>query len=270
MRLGLSSYTYSWSVGVPGKEPPEPMDSMGLLNEAARYGIKCIQIADNLPLHILTEDQRNILKKKANDQGITIEVGTRGIQPENIEVYLDIANFFDSPILRVVIDAADFTPNMAEINSIISDFIPELKDRKIKLAIENHDRLKAMEFENIIETAGSDWVGICLDTVNSMGAGEGLEEVFRILGPHTINFHIKDFIVKRIWHMMGFEVEGLPAGKGMLPVKNLIERLDRWGRCQSGILELWTPQQMNIEATIRMEKLWAMESIEFLKTILDN
>ena len=70
--------------------------------------------------------------------------------------------------------------------------------------------------------------------------------------------------------MMGFQVEGQPAGKGMLPIKDLVNKLTAFGRCQSGILELWTPQQNSIEETITLEKAWAEESIEFLKNILEN
>ncbi|HLF33821.1 MAG TPA: TIM barrel protein [Cyclobacteriaceae bacterium] len=270
MRLGLSTYTYSWSIGVQGKEPNVRMDAGGLLDAAVRQGIQCIQFADNLPLHKMSSADLNTLKNKAGNSGISIEVGTRGLMPENIKEYLDIADYFNSPILRAVIDTQDYQPGIEEINSIISGLLPELKKRRIILAIENHDRLKARDFEDIIKTAGSDWVGICLDSVNSMGAGEGLEEVFRLLGPHTVNLHIKDFTITRIWHMMGFVIEGVPAGKGMLPIAGIVGKLNELGRCQSGILELWTPQQASTSDTIKLENAWAEESIEYLKHFFDN
>jgi sugar phosphate isomerase/epimerase len=98
-----------------------------------------------------------------------------------------------SPILRMVIDGAGFEPDIASIIQNINELLPELKSRKIRLAIENHDRLKACEFEQIIQAINSEWVGICLDSVNSMGAGEGFETVAEILIPYTINLHLKDF-----------------------------------------------------------------------------
>ena len=67
--------------------------------------------------------------------------------------------------------------------------------------------------------------------------------------------------------MMGFEVEGVPAGKGILPIEKLVDRLLMWGKCESGILELWTPQQSTIEETITLETRWADESISYLKNI---
>ena len=146
--------------------------------------------------------------------------------------------------------------------------IPECKASGIKLAIENHDRFKAREFEEIIQSVGSEWVGICLDSVNSMGAGEGFEEVARILLPYTINLHIKDFTIRRVIHKMGILIEGSPAGKGMLNIKDLFESINKLDRCRSAILELWTPPESNIEDTIIKENKWANESLEYLKSIL--
>ncbi len=173
MQFGLSTYTYSWSIGVLGKEPPERMDAAGLLNIAVQKGIKCIQVADNLPLHRLTVDQRNDFKKLAANFGITIETGTRGMMPENIREYLEIAGFFGSPILRAVIDTGDFQPGIGEIKSIISDFLPELKKRKIVLAIENHDRLKAREFGKLPQILHRPpWNSLCQDKCRPIHCGQ--------------------------------------------------------------------------------------------------
>lgn len=264
MRLGLSSYAYAWAIGVQGHEPANPMNSFGLLQKAIDYQLSCLQIADNLPLHLLGEKERQLLADKARQHNIRIEVGMRGLIPENIEQYLDLAEFFESLVLRAVIDSDNFKPDIHSVIGIIKDYLPEFTMRNIRLAIENHDRMKAREFARIIESIGDNHVGICLDSVNSLGAGEGLDEVIRILGPYTINFHIKDFTIKRVNHMMGFIVEGTPAGKGMLPVKKILNQLTRWSRCESGILELWTPPLKDLEQTIELENKWVIESLAFL------
>lgn len=270
MKLGISSYAYTWAIGVPGQIPDRPMDCFQLLEKAADFQVSCIQIADNLPLHLLEQQPRYQLLKRAKDAQIGIEVGMRGLTPENFERYVDLAEYFRSPILRTVIDGGEFRPGLNEIVSIIKDFLPELISRNIQLAIENHDRFKATEFARIIEAVGDIHVGICLDSVNSMGAGEGLEEVIRILGPYTINLHIKDFIVKRASHMMGFMVEGTPAGQGMLPIEEIFMRLGKWGECESGILELWTPPAGNLKETITKESSWAEMSIGYLKSLINK
>jgi L-ribulose-5-phosphate 3-epimerase UlaE len=119
-----------------------------------------------------------------------------------------------------------------------------------------------------VDRSGSDHAGICLDCVNSLGIGEGIDTVLDYLAPHTVNLHVKDFIVKRVSHKMGFVVEGTPAGKGFLNLPRLLEKIMPYGRCNSAILELWTPPAASLEETIKRENDWAVESVRYmLKTI---
>jgi sugar phosphate isomerase/epimerase len=269
MRLGLSSYTYTWSVGVTGSLPEEPLRVCGLMEKAESKGIDLVQIADNLPLEKLSDDDLDLLHDYSEAKNIGLEMGGKGLTPEHTMNCLDIAERLNSPLLRMVIDNQGFEPSIPEIKVIIRDLLPEFGKKRIKLAIENHDRLKAREFENIIQSIGSEWVGICLDSVNSMGAGEGFETVAEILIPYTINLHIKDFTIFRVPHKMGFVIEGRPAGKGMLNIPDLIRRISQTGLCRSAILELWTPPEQVIEATIKKEAKWADESIEYLKSVIN-
>jgi len=266
MKPGLSTYTYTWAIGVPGKPPQNPMTIFQLMDKAAGLGVPVVQVADNLPLDQFTETELAGIKEYAGTLNISIEVGARGMTPGNLEKYLDLAVFFGSPVLRFVIDAPGFEPDLPEIHRIIQKAVPLLEQREIILAIENHDRFKAAEFAEMVERSGSRFVGICLDSVNSMGAGEGLETVISQLAPLTVNLHVKEFSVKRIFHKMGFIVEGCPLGRGMLPVCELVQRVSP--RCGSAILEQWTPPEETIEKTIEKEARWAEESIKFLKDIL--
>jgi 3-oxoisoapionate decarboxylase len=265
MQPGISSYTYTWAVGVPGFEPVKPLSAYGLVDKAIAAGLSVVQIADNLPLEKRSDDLLTEFYLYALKNSISIEMGGRGLTPEHTLRCLETACILHSPVLRMVIDQTGFEPDLKSIISIIKDLLPEFKSRKISLAIENHDRFKAADFEKIILSAGSEWVGICLDSVNSMGAGEGFETVSAILLPYTINLHIKDFIITRVSHKMGLIIEGTPAGKGMLNINELIEKLSLRNTCHSAILELWTPPEGGIEETIRKEEQWASESIAFLK-----
>lgn len=268
MQLGISSYTYTWGVGVPGSLPPNPLSAKDLVDKAFYSGLKLVQIADNLPLENMTESELTNLFRYAYHKNVSIEMGGRSLTPEHTLKCLIAAETLQSPILRMVIDGTDFIPDIQTITGIIKDLLPEFESRKIKLAIENHDRLKAREFERIIISAGSEYIGICLDSVNSMGAGEGFEEVSRILLPYTINLHIKDFTIKRVSHKMGIIIEGAPAGKGMLNIRELVDKLTTDSLCKSAVLELWTPPEADIEDTIKKEEDWALRSIAYLKLIL--
>jgi 3-oxoisoapionate decarboxylase len=267
MRLGLSTYTYTWAIGVPGHLPKSPMTLFGLVDLAHRNQLKVVQIADNSPLHLLSGEELDKLLAYATLKGVSIEVGTRGMSIENVIAYLAIAKQLQSPILRMVIDGPGFEPDLSEVIEMLQKIIPLLKASQIKLAIENHDRFKSYEFAQMITETDPEWVGICLDSVNSMGAGEGIAEVVRTLAPFTINLHLKEFVIKRVSHKMGFVVEGLPAGEGMLNIPSLLETIEKTGKCQSAILELWTPPSETIEETIRKENDWAEQSIVNLKKL---
>ncbi len=266
MKPGISSYTYTWAIGVPGKEPKRPMTIFQLIDKAVELGVQIVQVADNLPLDRFSKTDLLKIKKYADSLGIEIEVGSKKMTTENLNSYIEIAAFFESPIVRFVIDGEDFQPQLEEINRIIENTVPVLEKNKIVLAIENHDRFKAGDFIKIVETAGSDFVAICLDSVNSMGAGEGLETVIGKLAPLTVNLHIKEFSVKRVFHKMGFIIEGCPLGEGMLPVPELIKQVPE--KCRSAILEQWTPPEETIELTIEKEARWAEQSVKYLKSVL--
>jgi 3-oxoisoapionate decarboxylase len=268
MRLGISSFTYTWAIGVPGHPPAHPMDGLALLDRAAALGVRLVQIADNLPLADLSPAELSALEQRATAADTAIEVGTRGISHANLHAYLGLAQRFGSPILRAVIDTADHHPEPDEVVSILQPIMPEFERAGVCLAIENHDRFKASVLAEIIRRVSSPWVGVCLDTVNSFGALEGPEVVLQALGPLVVNLHVKDFVVMRAGHKMGFCVEGRPAGQGQLDMPWLLNKLRDLGRDVNAILELWTPPKPGLADTIAREDAWAVESVKYLRTLI--
>ena len=269
MELGISSYTYTWAIGVPGQMQLKRMDEIGLLDAALNQKVTVIQIADNLSLDTFDNKRLANLVHTAKQNHILLEAGARMMTEDNLCKYIKIAKLINSPILRFVIDGRGFTPGLDDIVSVIRNMLDELKSQQIILAIENHDRLKAKQFEYIIEKCASDYVGICLDTVNSIGANEDVFRVTEVLAPYTVNLHIKDYQISRHSHMMGFNIIGCPAGKGILPLEWVLEKLNQ-DRCKTAILEQWTPPEATIQETIKKESEWAKNSIAYLKTFFDG
>ena len=268
MKLGISSYTYTWAIGVQGYPVAAPLSAFGLLEKAAALGVSVLQIADNLPLDLLPKTDLYNLIDRAAILGVEVEVGTRGIHPDHLITYLDLAQRFGSPILRVVIDTIDHHPSVPEVIDLLQRSLPTFSDSEIILALENHDRFSVKDFIYILEKIDSPYLGICLDTVNSFGALEGPELVVEALGPWTVNLHVKDFDIQRADHMMGFVIEGKPAGQGRLDLPWLLEELQPYGREFNAILELWTPPERDLSATITKEERWAKESLAYLREII--
>lgn len=267
MRVALSSFTYTWEVGVPGFMPARPLGVFDLVRRTSQLGVEVLQIADNLPLDVLGASELRDLADEAHESGVDIEVGTRGISAAHLRRYIEIANLLGSPLLRVVVDSGGDHPAPEEALSRLRGLETDFRGAGIILAIENHDRFSVAHLAALIEELG-DWTGICLDTVNSFGALQGPEVVLDVLGPLAVNLHIKDFAVLRADHTMGFTIEGRPAGSGQLDIPWLLAELGKYGRVSTGVIELWTPPEPSLDETIAKESRWARESIEYLRSLM--
>jgi len=265
MRLGISSFTFPWVIGGIDNNHPISMTAFELLEKANALGAEVLQIADNLPIEHLSNEELGQLRIMADSLGIALEVGTRGISTANLARFLEIAATLGSPILRIVIDTKEHEPTMEEINSLLAPFAVQFRKLNIKLAIENHDRLTCSQFNEIIDRLGGDWVGICLDTVNSLGAVEAPNTVIPALAPRAINVHMKDFEIVRSNGQMGFTVQGTALGQGRLDVQSVIAAVGGSKRDITSVIELWTPRQSSYEETVALEESWAAQSVKFLR-----
>lgn len=265
MELGIGSYTYGWAVGVPGNTPARPMEEGALLDKAREHQVHVVQIGDNLPLHTFDSDRVDRLTARVRRDGVRLEIGARGLFPERVAAYTALARRLGAKLIRFVIDDGPYRPSPAEASAVLREVVPFLEG--LTLGLENHDRFSAATLRTLVESAGSERVGVCLDTANSLGSGEGLQAVAAVLAPLTVNLHVKDFVIERVPHLMGFTVSGRPAGEGMLDMPALLGLLQSHGRCASAILELWTPPESSLEATLEKEARWAARSVDYLKRV---
>ncbi|HEY1379908.1 MAG TPA: sugar phosphate isomerase/epimerase family protein [Gemmataceae bacterium] len=270
MRLGVGSYTYVWSVGVPGYPPPRPLTAPQLLAKAAELGVRVVQIADNLPLDRLTDAERDDLIAAARRLGIELEVGTRGCRPDHLRQHLRIAERLASPILRTVLDADGHEPTPDEAVALLRTVAPDFERAGVRLAVENHDRFRAAVLADIFERVDSAAVGLCLDTANSIGCVENVETLLRVLGRWVVNLHVKDYAITRLPHGKGFVVEGRPAGQGQLDVPGVLAELRRQGRDVTAIAELWPPPEGAPPESAAQEEAWARESVRYLRRFIPD
>lgn len=270
MKLGLGSYAFAWSIGVPGHPPARPMDAFALLEEARRLGLRVIQVCDNLPLTALEPARLDEFERQARAAAIAVEVGARGLQANVVRAHLPLARRFGCPFLRLVTDLPGDEPSPEEVVRRLRMLLPEFRRAAVKPALENHDRFSAGTLAGIIEEAGREEVGICLDTVNSFGALEGPEVVVRTLAPYTVNLHLKDFAIERVASNLGFTITGKPAGSGRLDVPWLLARLRAEGRDVNAILESWPPFGPDLEATITRERAWAESGVQAMRAFIPH
>jgi 3-oxoisoapionate decarboxylase len=270
MRLGIGSYAYAWAIGVPGHPPARPMTAFDLLDEAARLGVRLVQVCDNLPLVKLSLEELERFVARAAELNIQVEVGTLGLEPNNLRAYLQLARRFDSGFVRVVVDSHGDEPTPEEIVTRLRRVVQEYAAAGIRLAIENHDRLPSGTLAWIVERLGPEHVGICLDTVNSFGSLEGPAVVVGNLGRYVLCLHAKDFTIRRVNHRMGFVLEGCPAGAGQLDVPWLLGQLAKNSRPFNVILETWVSPGKTLEETISSERASTEAGANYLRKLIPD
>jgi sugar phosphate isomerase/epimerase len=254
-----------WAIGVPGQAPPPtPLNAFDLLDRCRHLGLRVVQLGPNLALD---EDRIEEFAARAGEFGIEVEAGIAGLGFDQIRHGMERCKRLKAALLRTV-DVYEGPPRgAAEIEAALRAAVSLLEESGVRLAVENA-RTPARELAAALDAIGSPSLGVTLDTVNSLAIPEGPAEVVDALARHTLCLHVKDFRVRRIWHTMGFTVEGTPAGQGQLDVPWLLDRLRAAGRDPNAILELWVPQQGSWEETIALEESWVKESITYLRRLI--
>ena len=268
---GISTYDYPFACGNHPEQCPEhPFTHFDFLDRAHELGVQCVQIADNLPLTILGAEELAALKAKAEDYGILIETGMRGIDPETIGNYLDITAALNAPLLRNVPGIREEDPvTIDDVYEILKDFLPVLKERNIVFGIENHDKFTAAEYEELIQKLGDPHFGIVLDTTNSLSIEEPLDTVIRYIAQYCVCLHLKDYQINRFNCRMGLQITGQCTGKGRLNIPHLYREVCRRSQYDFNIiLESWMAPCETLEASLAQEDEWVKAGVQYVRNLI--
>lgn len=263
--IGLSSWAFPWAYGVAGYEQPAaPLTPMALLEEATRLGVEGVQLADNLALDRLDAGALSALGAYARAHALTIEVGVCGLGADALESGLALCEALGAPLLRTLPHRGTDVPTLEEAAGRVQAMTAQLADRGVTLAIESHGLYSAAWLRALVDRIDNPRVGVCLDAANNLSQGESFREVLGQLGARTVNFHCKDIQIRRKPHMLGFDVEGVPCGEGLL---DLPLALDTLPEGISWVIEMWTPWQGDLAQTVRTERSWAARSVRALRVL---
>jgi sugar phosphate isomerase/epimerase len=274
VKLGINTYTFMWSIGFQGANPayPDkaahpaaPLTALGLLEKARTLGVKLVQSGPNLPLDRLPEAELENFIRTANAWGITLELGTRGLDYDHLVRQIALARRMGARLIRTLPEiGGQYVTDAHRLPPALLQVLPVLEPEGIRLAVEN-GRIPAADMAAALDEVHSPLVGVVLDMVNSLAVPEGWKEVTRQLAAHTQCVHYKDFTLKRAWHMMGFICEGRPAGQGLVDTEWLLNALEASPYDFNIIVELWPPEQPDLADTVALEQKWAEESIPYLR-----
>jgi sugar phosphate isomerase/epimerase len=274
MKLGINAYTYMWSIGFQGANPAypdkaarpaNPLTPLGLLEKAHQLGVRVVQTGPFLGVESLSEQELDAFIRTACEWGIELEVGTRGLDEDHVLRQIALARRMGARLIRTLPEiGGQYATDARLIPPAVRKVLPALEQAGVRLGIEN-GRTPAAELRAALDEVHSPYVGVVLDMVNSLAVPEGWKEVTRLLVPHVMCVHYKDFTIRRTWHMMGFICEGTPAGKGLVEADWLLDQLRASPYDFNVIIELWPPEQDTLEHTIALEQAWAVESVSNLR-----
>jgi sugar phosphate isomerase/epimerase len=260
------------------------------LEYAAQIGLDLVHFSDLSPFESLDPDYLGRVKTRADDLGLEIEAGMlsicptsnifsddRGTAVEQLQEMLQIANILGSRIVRCVLGSnADRTgaiPLSAHIQATVETCraVRDLAlEMGIKIALENHaGDMQARELKGLIEQAGPEYVGACIDAGNPLWVAESPFVTLEHLAPYVLTSHVRDTAV---WtHPKGASVQWVAMGDGTVGI-------DEWARlfaqkCPGApfSLEIITGSPPKVLAYFEPE-FWeaypdtpAVEFVEFLK-----
>lgn len=101
---------------------------------------------------------------------------------------------------------------------------PEALELGVKIALENHaGDMQAREVRTVIEEAGKDFVGSCLDTGNPLWVVENPLVTLEVLAPYVVTTHVRDSVVFE--HPRGAAGQWVVLGDGNVDFARFTERL---------------------------------------------
>ena len=208
---------------------------------AARWGVEVVHFSDVRFLGGPEEENLRKVRAHAAELAIEVEIGMLSICPtskmfnksqgtaeEQLTRMIAAAKTVGSRLVRCVLgSSADRTgevPLEAHIENtarVLRNVRSRVVDAGLKVAIENHaGDMQAREVKTLIEAAGKDFVGSCLDSGNPLWTIEDPHLTLETLAPYVLTSHVRDTAV---WNTpQGAAVAWTRMGEGNIGIEDYI------------------------------------------------
>ncbi len=260
--IGLGTYAFFWQ---HSDRAASPLSLADMLTKSHALNAEVFQICDYQKILTLSAEQLEQLKRLAKSLGITLELGTKGVQTEHLSNYLRIAEALEVKIVRGMVNSPGHRPTVKEAETLLRRIVPAYAASGVTLALETYEQLSSRDLVALVESVGSDALGICLDPANCVAALEHPIDVIDRCAPYVKNLHIKDFAFTRRGGWVGFTLEGTELGQGLLPYDYLIKKVRPAERGIHRIIEHWLTWQDTLEQTIETEDRWNAANLDTMR-----
>ncbi len=214
-----------------------------LITFAASLRCDTLFISDLEAFESLEDRALRAVRAQAEAAGLALYVGgwsicptsktfrsTYGTAEEHLRLGLRVAQALGSPVYRAILGNLEDRKTEGGIQARINDTVAVLKACRddalragVKVAIENHGGdLHSWECRELIERAGTDFVGCNFDAGNAAWTLEDPMDAFETLGPVTICSSLRDSM---IWTTPeGAAVQWTAPGEGLIDWRALTTR----------------------------------------------
>jgi len=272
MKLGLDSYSYHLAFGAhPDFEPRNPMDLFQFMDRVAELGLDGFQID---PMHMESRDSGYLseLTAHAKESSLFMEYGAMGIDAAYLKRELDVCAALGSRVLRTFIDFDRYDKSI-EVAVEIDRAIGQLKrvkghaeDLDIRIAIENHGDVSAVELVEIVRRVNSPNIGICLDLGNALLTFEDPLYAAGVMAPYAFSTHFKDYAIQMTNY--GFKVSGVALGDGNIDLESAMKIIREKSALDRIILEIPVEAEgSEMDALVR-EDHYIRKSIVYARNVL--
>ena len=148
---------------------------------------------------------------------------------------------------------AEWKSAVAGFHRQLATAVPIVEKHKMPLGVETHKDWTVDEHVALCKQYSSEYLGVTLDTGNSMSLLDDQMEVVEKLAPYTVNVHIKDMAVEE--YAEGFLLSEVPLGEGMLDMKRIVNTIRKAKPKVNFSLEMITRDPLLIPCLT--DKYWA-------------
>ncbi len=201
------------------------------LDYCAALGANLVHFSEIRFIGNLEKENLERIRCHAGELGLDVEIGMRSICPtsslfdaaqgsaeEQLNRMLDAALIVGSPIVRCFLGNSNDRIGPVPLETHIRNTVTVLKsvrsraiDSGVKIAVENHSGdMQARELRDLIESAGREFVGACLDAGNPVLALEDPHLALDVLAPYVLTSHFRDTTIWKTgtgaaaaWRRMG-------------------------------------------------------------------
>jgi sugar phosphate isomerase/epimerase len=208
------------------------------LDYAAAQKVQVVHFSEIRFIGGLETEHLRKVRRRAEELGIEVEIGMKSICPtskmfdakdgtaeEQITRMVQAATTVGSHIVRAVLGSSeDRRPGPIERHiesmvAVLRNVRSRVMDANLKVAIENHaGDMQARELKMLVEAAGKDFVGVCLDSGNPLWTIEDPHLTLETLYPYVLTSHVRDSAVWKVpegaavaWVRMGEGNVGIDA-----------------------------------------------------------